>query len=379
VNVASGNTYGAICGPSSAVFGSSPCTVTAPPAATPGSPAAYGTGTNYSDADPVFDNCSNGSNGTANKYKPSSDMEMGGPNIGDLLSKGDVTWGWFEGGFAAPGYAPGNASSDPVAQRCTGSHVGANGSTTDYIPHHEPFQYYQSTSNPDHTPPSSIADIGTNSDGANHQYDLADFWAAADSSNLPAVSYLKAPAYQDGHAGYSDPTLEQQFLADTINRLQKLPTWNSTAVVVNYDDSDGWYDHQLGPIISQSQTTLDGLTAPGQCGSNSAKVPMTDAATPTPEQARCGVGVRLPMLVISPYAKKNFVDDTLTTQTSIVRFIEDNWLDGKRIGNGNADTWTASISNMFDFAHPDGAKLLLNPSTGEPQPSQNADHGDRNS
>jgi len=46
-------------------------------------------------------------------------------------------------------------------------------------------------------------------DQANHQYDLVDFWAAVDAGNMPAVSFVKAPAYQDGHAGYSDPLDEQ--------------------------------------------------------------------------------------------------------------------------------------------------------------------------
>jgi len=56
------------------------------------------------------------------------------------------------------------------------------------------------------------------------------------------VSFLKAAAYQDGHAGYSDPLDEQHFLVDTINHLERLPSWKSTAVVIAYDDSDGWYD-----------------------------------------------------------------------------------------------------------------------------------------
>jgi Phosphoesterase family len=53
-----------------------------------------------------------------------------------------------------------------------------------------------------HLPPSSVA-IGK-TDQADHQYDLSRFWAAVDASNMPAVSFLKAPGYQDGHGGYSD-------------------------------------------------------------------------------------------------------------------------------------------------------------------------------
>ena len=78
------------------------------------------------------------------------------------------------------------------------------------------------------------------------------------AGNLPAVSFLEAAAYQDGHAGYSDPIDEQTFLVNTINFLEKLPTWNSTAVVVMYDD-DGWYDHQIGTDREYIQTA-DALT-----------------------------------------------------------------------------------------------------------------------
>ena len=75
-------------------------------------------------------------------------------------------------------------------------------------------------------------------DKANHQYDLTDFWAASQGGNMPAISYLKAPAYQNGHPGYSDPINEQNYLVNTINRLQGLPEWNSTAVIIAYDDSE---------------------------------------------------------------------------------------------------------------------------------------------
>jgi len=67
------------------------------------------------------------------------------------------------------------------------------------------------------------------------------------------VSFRKAPGYQDGHAGYSDPIHEQEFLVKEINTLQQSPDWSSTAVVVLYDDSDGWYDHQASTIVNPGQ------------------------------------------------------------------------------------------------------------------------------
>jgi phospholipase C len=194
-------------------------------------------------------------------------------------------------------------------------------------------------------------------DQANHQYDLKDFWAAAENGNLPTVSYVKAAKYQDGHAGYSDPLDEQTFLVRTIDRLERLRTWKSTMVVIAYDDSDGWYDHQLGPILTQSQTPLDTLSRPNQCGTNS---------PPDGQQARCGVGMRQPLLVVSPFSRANFVDSSLTTQSSVVRFIEDNWLSGQRIGGGSNDAIAGTLNNMLDVSRPSEERLFLDPATGQP-------------
>jgi phospholipase C len=298
-------------------------------------------GTIYSDARPTLDECWKGGGVTAT---------MSGTNIGDLLGAHNVSWGWFQGGFRPTGV---DANGQAV---CNSSHTNVGGaSVVDYIPHHEPFQYYPQTANPKHTPPASIKEIGH--DGpANHQYDLSDFWAAADAGKLPAVSYLKAAAYQDGHAGYSDPLDEQTFLVNTINHLQQLRTWNSTAVIVLYDDSDGWYDHVMGPILSQSADAADALTDTGMCGTQRAGEFLD----------HCGFGPRQPLLVISPFARHNFVDHAVTGQASTLRFIEDNWSLG-RLGNQSFDARDASLTNMLDFGHgaDHGGRLILDPSTGE--------------
>src|SRR5262249_17855123 len=161
------------------------------------------------------------------------------------------------------------------------------------------------TANPHHVPPSSTAMIGR-TDEANHQYDLIDFWRAAAAGNVPAVSFLKASGYLDGHAAYSDPLAEQRFLVETINRLQRLPEWGRMAVIIAYDDSDGWYDHVMGPVVSQSQTAYDALSGVEQCGL-STKGPQGGF-----QPGRCGYGPRQPLLVVSPFAKINFVDSSVT-------------------------------------------------------------------
>src|SRR5205814_8259146 len=138
-------------------------------------------------------------------------------------------------------------------------------SSTHPGPHRQHLQYYSSTANPHHLPPTSLAAIDQ-TDQANHQYDHAHFYAGLSAGYLPAVSYLKAAAYQNGHASNSDPLDEQTFLVNAINAIMQSPFWPSTAIIINYDDSDGWYDHAMGPIVSQSSTGDDNLTGPGACG-----------------------------------------------------------------------------------------------------------------
>jgi phospholipase C len=304
-----------------------------------------------SDADPVGDVCST---------TTGERVQFGGKNVGDLLTAAGVTWGFFEGGF---NLATINADSSTGCKRTHTSTV-TNTKKADYIPHHQPFQYYTSTANPTHARPSSVAVIGHNGDGANHQYDTQDFFDAVNAGNFPAVSYLKAPGYQDGHAGYSDPLDEQTFIVTVINFLQKQRDWESTAVVIAYDDSDGWYDHALGQIVNQSSTEADALSGTGLCGSGVSALPGINPATQH-AQGRCGYGPRLPLLVISPWSRHNFVDHTLTDQSSILRFVEDNWLGGARIGAGSFDTIANPINNMFDFEHPvNSGRFTLDPSTG---------------
>jgi phospholipase C len=258
--------------------------------------------------------------------------------------------------------------------------MGQTVPTADYIPHHNWFQYYSSTANPSHTRPASIAEIGH--DGpANHQYDLEDFFAAVRVGNFPAVSFLKAQAYQDGHAGYSNPLDEQNLVVRLVNFLQSRPEWQSTALVIMYDDSDGWYDHQMSPIVNQSQSPADALTGPSLCGSSSSAtvLPGVDPVANPHAQGRCGYGPRQPFLVVSPWARANFVDHSITDQSSALRFIEDNWLGGQRIGQGSTDAIANSITQMFDFSqnndnqgnnNDQGNVVFFNQSTGEPS-SQN--------
>ncbi len=355
-----------------------------------GQTAAAGTafsGALIGDARPAFDDCvaSNGQLFNTNQ------VSMSGMNIGDLLGdqghegKG-ITWGWFAGGFGPT--TPYNPKTGALAI-CGSATAGLYGfgdgpvsdnmtTVGDYIPHHEPFEYYPSSANPHHLPPTGR--IGT-TDQANHQYDLSLFYTALQKGELPAVSFLKAPSYADGHPGYSDPLDEQTFVVKTINAIMASDEWKSTAIIIAYDDSDGWYDHTMDPVINQSGPTEaspvdndDALSS-----QNTAVKPATGACGATPTTGPfanmpglCGLGQRQPLLVISPWAKANYVDHRITDQSSIPRFIEDNW-DLGRLGGASNDFKTGTLNGMFDFDdshhHFDNDRdrvLFLNQNTGEP-------------
>jgi phospholipase C len=382
-----------------------------------------------SDAQPYWDDCST-----------RDAVALNGRNIGDTLNEAGISWGWFEGGFRpstsyqaaleATGHS-GQPTSEfvpdqfkaaefnkavphssnqgicnavsPVGEGLGGS--GQWGYKNDYIPHHEPFQYYASTANPHHLTIATnskghdtlagLATIGHDTQsyvgGApqfntpNHNYDTSDFdqlMAAISNrelppSALPAVSFLKAPGYQDGHAAYSDPQDEQEFVAHTIDEVMASPDWKHTAIVINYDDSDGWYDHanpgvinpSLSPADNLTNTTLSGATS-GQCGPK----PQTTAPLGG-EQGRCGFGPRLPMLVVSPYAKSNYVDHNLSNQASTINFIEYNWalpgiagsFDQAQSKVDQGEHVPFDLAGMFEFGgHSASPALPLSPVTGQP-------------
>jgi phospholipase C len=387
------------------------------------------------DAQPYWDDCST-----------RDAVALSGTNIGDELNAAGLSWGWFQGGFrptttfaaAAAVVHPGQSTAQFIPDEFSGSFAGkvvpahatnqalcdavspigrSFGATLtsapwgfkdDYIPHHEPFQYYASTANPHHLAiPTDAAgndtlaglqEIGTDTqsylgttpqfDTPNHNYDSSDFDQLVAAINagtlpgsaLPAVTFLKAPGVGDGHAQYSDPLDEQAFVVREINALEQTPDWSSTAVIINYDDSDGWYDHAFSGILNPSASGADNLTntktgkigaanpTSGLCGSEASSSPLGG------EQGRCGLGPRLPMIVISPWARANYVDHNLSNQASIVNFIEYNW--GLPAIDGSVDQALAStnhdegvpfdLAGMFDFnrAHRLPA-VQFDPVTGE--------------
>ena len=301
-------------------------------------------GTLYGDIDPYYDECSD-----SNHTSTNPEGVMTGENIGDLLNSKHVTWGWFQGGFAPTSSNSGGAVCGAESENIDGSELA------EYTPHWDPFQFNKTTANPEHLAPSSEAAIGR-TDQANHQYDLSDFAETLKDGNLPSVSYLKGTTAQSGHPGESDPLDEQQFIVNEVNQIEQSKYWSSTAIVITYDDSDGWYDSAAPKIVNGSDnSSIDTAmceSAPVVAGKNSGD---------------CGYGQRLPMVVISPYTRSNYVSNNLTDTTSVVKFIEDNWLSGERIP-GSYDSISGSLdarNGLLDFnTKPNDNRLILNPTTG---------------
>jgi phospholipase C len=378
---------------------------------TPDGLGGYSLGNNVN---PYWDDCS-----------VKASLALSGTNIGDELNATGISWGYFKGGFrptttfaaATGGTQP---TSDFIAHQfasatfwkssphataneglCNSWHAigtalgsgGKYGYLNDLSLNQVPFQFYASTANPHHlTVPADPAgndtlaglqEIGNDTqtyvngrpqfDTPNHQYDSIDFDQLVAAINtgklppsaLPAVSFLKAPTYETGHAADSDPADEQQFIVREINALEQTPDWPHTAVILMYDDSDGWYDHAYSGVTNPSQAVSDFLTGTGQCGSGT---PLAG------EQGRCGFGPRMPLIVISPWAKTNYVDHNLSDQGSIINFIEYNWhlpgipgsFDHALAAQDAAEGIPFDLAGMFDFAHPSSQPTFeLDPATGQ--------------
>jgi phospholipase C len=375
---------------------------------------------------PYWDDCST-----------KASVAMSGTNIGDELNAAGISWGYFKGGFRpTTTFAQATGGTQPTSEfipqefasslfwksaphattnegLCNSWHAigsalpgpaGQYGYLNDLSLNQVPFQFYASTANPHHlTVPTDaagndtiagLATIGHDTqsyvtgtpqfDTPNHQYDMSDFdqlvaaitRGALPPAALPAVTFLKAPTYETGHAADSDPADEQQFVVREINALEQTPDWPHTAVILAYDDSDGWYDHAYSGITNPSLSVSDNLTntvfggsTSGQCG------PKPQPGAPLGnEQGRCGFGPRLPLIVVSPWAKTNYVDHNLSDQASILNFIEYNWqLPG--VGNSADQILAATdrtagipfdLAGMFDFKQQSKVPTFpLDPSTGQ--------------
>ena len=224
---------------------------------------------------------------TKNPLPPQDSSQL--KTIGDTLSDKAINWAWYAGSFNT-------ALND--------RNIIYNANGANFQAHHQPFNYF-SRFNP------------STSQGAierkQHFKDLSDFEADIAQGILPAVSFYKPQGNLNQHPGYTDVLSGDAHIAALIAQLQQSPQWKSMAVIVTYDENGGFWDH----------------------------------VTP-PTGDRWGPGSRVPTIIISPFAKKNYVDHTIYDTTSIIKFITKRFklapLSGVREQAGD-------LSNAFEFAH----------------------------
>ena len=172
--------------------------------------------------------------------------------IADRLEEQGVTWAWYAGGWddAAAG------SADKSFQF-----------------HHQPFVYF--------------AGFGEGEARRGHLQDEEDFLEAIEDGTLPAVSFYKPLGKFNLHPDYADITSGDEHIAEVLAALERSPKWNSTVVIVTFDENGGYWDH-VSP----------------------------------PKGDRFGPGARVPTLIMSPFARKGHVDHAVYDTSSILRFIE---------------------------------------------------------
>ncbi|HZZ94392.1 MAG TPA: acid phosphatase [Usitatibacter sp.] len=203
--------------------------------------------------------------------------------IGDTLTAKGVTWAWYAGAWS-------QASSDRS--------VIYNNTVPNFQAHHQPFNYFARFA------------PGT-ADRTTYLKDYTDLTAAIDAGTLPAVSFYKPQGNLNQHPGYADVADGDQHIADVVNRIKASKLWDSTVIIVTYDENGGFWDH-VSP----------------------------------PKGDRWGPGQRVPTIVIAPFAKMGYVDHTQYDTTSILAFITRRFgldpLPGVRTNMGD-------LTNTLDF------------------------------
>ena len=203
------------------------------------------------------------------------------PTIGDSLDSAGVSWKWYSGGWDAAlassptnpangGQTPPNAPVDPNFQW-----------------HHQPLAYYDNFAPWVKDP--NTGQMVQNPLSAAHLQDENNFFTDLSGGNLPAVSFIKPIGENNEHPGYADLLTGQQHVADIVHAVQSSPDWAHTAIIITYDENGGRWDHVAPPNTN----------------------------------AGWGDGTRVPAIVISPVAKKGYVDHTEHDTLSILKTIED--------------------------------------------------------
>jgi phospholipase C len=190
--------------------------------------------------------------------------------------------------------------------------------------HHQPFAYFQNYG--DGTPGR-----------AQHLKDESELYHAIQTNTLPAVSFVKPLGPENEHPGYTDTASGEMHVANLIAQIQASPAWKDTAIIITYDENGGFWDHVAPPKMDQ-----------------------------------WGPGSRVPALIISPYAKKGYVDHSVMDTSSILAFIEN------RYGLeplGDRDRMTNNMLSAFDFSQNPGSQPAASGSGPASLPNTGGDSG----
>jgi phospholipase C len=168
----------------------------------------------------------------------------------------------------------------------------------DFQFHHQPFAYFKNYGD------------GTET-RERHLKDEDDLISGIQSGALPRVIFYKPIGEENEHPGYANVKSGDDRIAEVIELIQKSPIWPSTAIIVTYDENGGFWDH-----------------------------------VPPPKVDRWGPGVRVPTVIVSPFAKRGFVDHTLYDTTSILKLIETRY---SLEPLSDRDAKANDLLNAFDF------------------------------
>jgi acid phosphatase len=216
---------------------------------------------------PSFVAAANGDARYADPTKPTTLPPQTQTTIGDTLDAKGVSWAWYAGGWNV-------VTGTPEGRKQIYS--GA----VNFQSHHQPFNYY-ATLDPVKNPTGRAAHL--------RDFDSA-FLADAAAGKLPSVTFYKPQGNLNQHAGYANLSDGDAHIADVITKLQRSPQWSRMLIVVTYDENGGFYDH-----------------------------------APVPAGDRWGPGTRIPAIIVSPLARKGFIDKTQYDTGSILRFITHRW------------------------------------------------------
>jgi phospholipase C len=218
--------------------------------------------------------------------------------IGDTLSEKGVSWAWYAGGWDA---ALADGRRAPGEKRMVIYSREKNSPI--FQPHHQPFNYYARFA------------PGT-PDRARYLKDEKDLVAAIDAGTLPQVAFFKPAGRYTEHPSYTDVVSGDEHIAALLERLRRSPQWPKMAVIITYDENGGFWDHVPPP------------SGPGWGD-------------------RWGPGSRIPAIIVSPFARKGYVDKTPYDTTSILKLITRRFglepLAGVRANAGD-------LTNAFDFS-----------------------------